>query len=227
MPRIVSGTILLEPYSLRYDEIGKLLCEALKQGIKQIFFNTKPGYSLVRIDGKAFYQPIAPLTIVFNGNSREASLTICSILENSRCIELLRDTWLDISSINTEILYKTYRLIEKGGREELRNNLTIHIKNINNEEYIGYMVMDYINTPLTWLTSRKEFTDPIYRGALEKYIKAYPRKIMLGFLIRENNMVEPYIVVEHKNNEIHVEIYKPAKPRIEKILFWHMVDLLL
>lgn len=226
MPRIVSGTILMEPYSLSYDEIGKLLLEAIKQDIKQIHFNTKPGYSLVRIGKKTFYQPIAPLTIVFKEISRETILTMCSILENSRCIELLRDTWLDISPINIEILYRTYKLIEKSGREELRTNLTIHVENIN-EEYIDYMVIDYINTPLTWLSRRREFTDPIYRSALKKYTKEYPRKIMLGFLIRENNIVEPYIVIERRNNEIHVEAYKPAKPRIEKILFWHMVDILL
>lgn len=181
---------------------------------------------MLKIRGNAIYQPIAPLTIIFKETSREASLELCSAIRKTSCLEIMRDAWLDISSIDLETLIEIHELVRRSGRKSLDDNIVIHIEKIN-REYIDYIVMDHINTPLSWLSFRREFTDPIYKKCLAEYRKIYPREIMLGFLIGENNIVEPYMVVKHRNNLIYIEAYKPIKPSIEKALFWHIIDLLL
>lgn len=235
MPRIRSGAVVLEAFTLNFYDYLKLLHRIRKEGYNVIYVSTSPSYIVGTVidNGNTSMNnfTIAPLAFIFAKDITAIS-NICGQFD-VRCYQVIRDAWIDCEEVYLDdyisLLDEMLEAIKNSKEASIsafleKTVIKIHLYRGECDDVYVMEGLERYN--YSWKTLRKEFTDEKYREALYESTKTRPLLYTFVYVLKKNQL-EPSVQLRIADKrELDIEAPIGCRKLIE-IFPWLILDVIL
>lgn len=226
--RIQSSSVIIEPYSLDFQTMYLFLKRLLEQSIRSIDIVIHPNYFYGRRIGvNNTYQYIAGVfSIILTSFTKELEEVLLNTNATIYIVE--RDAWIDTKRIDLECFFKILNqllgIIDKytSGVVEV-DSITINTMCLR-EECEEIVIVDYINAPLTWISTDTSIDK---KTLLRELVSRRPVEYILSYNICGDKYI-PLLVYKPSLGKtiVNYSVSKTCR-NIYNYILWSLIDILM